>query len=352
MYQRNHLKGILIVSLVFATVTVISYWLYELISVSKQKNGFNRKFIPVAIGVLGVLNRDSITGISGIVNKHLYFQMRRPGQLIVTDEHLGAVSSKEFYTGYDGKIASRFEYIMDSMRLFILAGNKPALIYGTPGMPLKQYLFPALLFSRCVPVSDNSFVFRGFDTSVHSNDQVFLKGNPVTGKIIAEKNLTEFKNDAGISSDGLLRFDKTTNKLVYVYFYKNKFICLDTNLHLYYAAHTIDTNKTNAIQPGTYRETKYSRTTNSSPIRTINKENSVFDGLLFNNSRLQADNENSYDFKSNDVIDIYSIEDGAYKGSFYIPLYKDEHLQRFKIGENILVVLYHHALVSYRTHFM
>lgn len=349
MPNQSLLKRYVLLICIISVVAIIGYWSFSLISFSNRRNDFQRKFIPAALTIIGKLpTGDSITEICGISQEHIYFQTKRFCSILTTDRRLEHSLTIAYYHSDDLKMKSRFECIVDSPNAYIFSGNKPAVIYGKVNGVPQQFNFPLSVFSRCVAIPGGSFVFRGFDTSIHSSDMVFFKGNPSNGTVALEHNLTVYENAAGIPSDGLLHFDQSNNALVFIYFYKNQFLCFDTNLNKKYLGRTIDTVSTNAIRSDAYRGNHYLKITSNTPRHTINKQSCVFNGLLFNNSTLKADNETLSTFKNNDVIDIYSIKAGAYIGSFYIPHFDGAHLQRFKVGANILVVLYKHQIITYK----
>ncbi len=69
--------------------------------------------------------------------------------------------------------------------------------------------------------------------------------------------------------------------------------------------------------------------TMSSPPLVVNKSAVVDDGHLFVHSNLMANNEASKAFDEASVIDVYSLTDGAYKFSFYIPDYQSHKASSF-----------------------
>jgi len=64
-------------------------------------------------------------------------------------------------------------------------------------------------------------------------------------------------------------------------------------------------------------------------------------------SRLKADNEYELDFNENSIIDIYSLKNGDYKGSFYIPAYKGEKALQFQVIGHQLYALHGKTVLLY-----
>ncbi len=148
-----------------------------------------------------------------------------------------------------------------------------------------------------------------------------------------EDHFSDHKIIGGFQTDGMLNFDTATNQACYSYYYQNGFICMDTNLNLTLKARTIDTI--------THREIKVTRVRSSltmkQPPQYVNLAASVFAGKLFLQSMLKGDNEYELDFNENSVVDIYSLKNGSYKGSFYLPAYKGKKTHQFQVIDQKLV---------------
>lgn len=331
-----------------SVVAISLYWMYKLLSSETKHNNFNRTFLSISLGPIAeVDNLDSVTGIAGIDEKYIYFQVKRLGVILKTDHALHTIEKINYYHTDDQLISSRFEDKIAFGNVYTFAGNKPSIIISSPEAKSKQYIFPNAVFSRCVPISKHTFIFRGFDTSVPASDMVFIKGDLYSDSIKVAVNLTRREDEAGIPSDGLLKYDTTTHNLLYVYFYKNQMLCFDTNLNKVYIATTIDSSTKNTITSEAYKKDGITKFTNNSPKRTVNRQCCIYRGKLYNNSLIKGDNESLFDFKDNDVIDIYATHNGNYLGSFHIPHYRREHLMKFIVNKGIIAVLYKHYIVTY-----
>src|SRR3546814_11719034 len=74
-----------------------------------------------------------------------------------------------------------------------------------------------------------------------------MKVDPSHRLSVYAKGISPPGENADLSSDGLLHYDKDSGTLIYVHFYNNSVIGIDTNLHLIYKATTIDTVRTQQI---------------------------------------------------------------------------------------------------------
>jgi len=308
-----------------------------------DKTGFNRKLLIKELEIMKAVDKpQNVLDFAGFTNHHLYFKTKNPAKVYITDSDLQNDNYIELNIPINRKIASRFSCIVDSPAVYVLAGNLPGILKTQPGDSCKSYQFPNAIFTRTALISPNSFALRMFE----GTDQIFAKGNPSTGELLKEKNISEKNKDAGISTDGALFYDRQSNLLAFVQYYKNEIICLDTNLNFVKKIKTIDINSRSSIKAAEIK--KEGVITSLTPKRLLNASASIHNGLLFINSKIKGDNETKEAFTNNFSIDIYDIKNSLYKGSFYIPVYKNDQMTNFLITANSIVVIYKKYLVTYK----
>jgi hypothetical protein len=313
-----------------------------------NKNGFNRHITSNVLTIMKAFDCNTeLRDICGATNTQIYFQTKNPNQIISTDYNLLNEQIINIPIKSAPQLYTSFFTAVDSPNIYIFARNYPAIF--TYNQSTKEITDKSLkqTFSRATVISDHTFLLRVIDTA--EKDQTFKKinlGDSITSH--AETNITERRGDGGFSTDGFLYFDPTTKLLCYTFFYRNSFICFDTNLNLVYKAKTIDT--TNIPQVSTKRfisiqETSYMLT---APPKFANLQGCVSNGKLFLRSALRGDNESGQIFEKNSAIDIYNLKNGTYKGSFYLPNYMGKRPSNFRVFENMLVALYDKHIVKYK----
>ncbi len=343
-YFIFHSIAIMVLSVIIIVIIVLTSGDFK-----NKKNGFNRKFIDLHLKKIAILNiDDTARRISGISGNHIYMETNDPGLILQADLQLKAVKELRLPVKESEALSSLFFTFIDSPHVYIAGGNIPVIIQVNFYNDSTIYRnFSGKTFTCCAQIDPGSFVFRTYKNISGKWDQVFVKRDLLNGTAVEEKNISERKNDAGISTDGLLHYDNTSHRLIYVHYYNNSFICMDTDLNLIYKNHTIDTNETYTIAAGAHLAGKTSEYTNTNPVHDVNLESCVDNGMLYNNSNLIADNEDEKNFRKYSVIDTYSLLNSSYKGSFYIPADNDEKLTTFMIYKGQLFVLYPHRLVLY-----
>lgn len=318
-----------------------------------RKSDFNRKFINKEPLVLYHSKKvNGLRAICGIQNNHIYFETDTAGRIIEIDSTLSNMRLFKFGIPDRRIVQSLYSTFIDSSYCYIMAGNVPEIIRFKLADSFYQVFYsPKNLFSQSVVTSNNNYVFRIYKKSEGKWDQVFTRWNTGTNTFFSEKTISEKRGDAGFSTDGMLLFDESTSRILYVEYFSNQFICIDTLLNILYKSQTIDTfsNPTINVLSETNRYSKI--ITNGSPLHLINLESKAENNRLYIHSSIQADNERNKDFKDHAVIDIYQISDGHYFGSFYIPDYKEERLKDFEVAGHKIIVLYKNYIIIYSTPF-
>jgi hypothetical protein len=311
------------------------------------KNGFTRKYSVVPLKVVNHVEKDeSITDLCGWTPYNFYFKTKKPDILYKLDNKLGKEEYIQLNVPTNQKITTAFQVIVDSPKVDIAAFNLPGIIVSSTNEKiLTLYKYPSSLYSRAAKISNSTYIFRGFDSTIKTADQILVKTNLYSGEIIRDSIAIDMTHDMGIKSDGFLNFDPVTNLLTYVYAYKNEFICIDTNLNLVNKYKTVDNIREYQTTVGNVSKSKVF--TNVTARRVLNKKSIAVNGKLYNISNIKSDNEDKDDFIKSTVIDVYDIQKGNYLQSFYIPLYKRERVKNFKIANELLVAVYTNYIVTY-----
>jgi hypothetical protein len=159
-----------------------------------------------------------------------------------------------------------------------------------------------------------------------------------------DTSLLERQIDGIFCVDGRLDYDKSVNRIVYTYYYRNQFIVMDSSLNLLYRGKTIDTTSRVKIQVATISSSK--TRTLSAPPMIVNGQSFTANGFLFVNSRLLASNERNDAHDGAWVIDVYSLKDGAYVLSFYLYAFENKKPREFAVvGDKLIALTDHYVLV-------
>ncbi len=245
-------------------------------------------------------------------------------------------------------VASAIRVIVDSPDVFMLEGITPRKLSGKfQNLEMKNDLYKGPSFNAVALLPNRSLLIRSYDDSLHKN--ILVKSNSISEVNQRFTDILEPMGDGVFSLDGNLSRDPVTGNLVYVYFYRNQFLCLDSNIRVLIKGHTIDSILTPHIKLSQIASDR--ATTFSAPPLMVNYTACANAGYLFVNSKLKAKNEDDESFSENSVIDIYSLKTGEYLYSFYIPDHEHGKIKSFQVIDHKLVALYDHALLTFLMQF-
>lgn len=222
---------------------------------------------------------------------------------------------------------------IDSPFFYVTLGNLPGIFKGTldhwEAFPIRKRLS---YFTQAVPIASGSFAL------LHKSDEESRMIVSKTSGTVQMKLNPEFPPEQGdtLSNIGMLRYSKELNRLVYVYFYRDEYQVMDSNLNVLDKSSTIDTTSHAHIKPMELFEPEL-----------VNLDVQIHKDLLFIWSNLVAMNESLSFIQTMSVIDVYDIKGNTYLFSFYVPDYKGLKMNSFRITEDGMLVLYDHFAVTY-----
>jgi hypothetical protein len=245
-------------------------------------------------------------------------------------------------------VAPAIQVFVDSPNIFMMEGNTPRILRGNLTHPyMTDCKYQGDGFNASTMISAQSFALRTYS---QQNGRNMLAKSDLSGEKCKDfPAILTTKGDGIFSLDGSLFRDQNTGILNYVYFYRNEFLSLDTNLNIIAKGKTIDTIHTPQIKLS--RIISENNTTFSAPPLLVNKISCADSGFLFINSGLMANNENEDSFKSGAVVDIYSLKNGEYIYSFYVPDDNGVKMKSFQVYKHRLVALYDQSMMSFSMHY-
>lgn len=199
-------------------------------------------------------------------------------------------------------------------------------------------------FANPVIIDSNTVAFRTHNTKTES----------VLGMRIFNKKDSSWVNPALLQKqidgifdvDGTLMFDNETNKIVYLYRYRNQYIVTDSRLNLIIRGKTIDTIAKAQIKVAYNKDRNETKL--AAPPLSVNKSGALNRGLLFVNSALIGKFEDAKMWNQASVIDIYDINKNTYLESFYIYNIDRNKMNSFFVYKHNFYALIGTQLVRYK----
>jgi hypothetical protein len=321
--------------------------LYRISHKSAKPNDFARIFPPHFLTAANSLNlRYNSFYFGGLSDAKIYLaNYSAPAHLLICDFALKDTQNIVLKVEDGVKIAANaVNVFVDSPYIFIIEGMTPTvLIDSLPDSTLRNLDLPKVHFDMAIPISRSTLVARMYDYSLGRN--VYTKLNLEKQTVEKHPEILKPQADGIFSVDGSIHYNGVNDNLIFTYFYRNQFLELDSNLKILLKGNTIDTNTRAKIQVSSITSQGFQ--TFSSPPLMINKTCWANDTYLFVNSKLRANNEDLFTFKNNAVIDIYNLNSGKYRYSFYIPEAKGMTMTDFRVWGKTLIVLYSHSLMTF-----
>jgi hypothetical protein len=340
--SRKILPMILLIS--FGIFSILVFFNYSLKNINKN-NGFERKFITNELLTKDKipLQKESYSIInvsSGAIN---LYKFRKPYSIISIWEKAAKIKAYQLpYLDNETKFNGLNSVAFFNKTCLVLSGiTSMAYKIDLLANTIKSSRLDDLPFYQSESITANSFILTS-KVVIYKENRRKLKKVNWEGKEISSY-FPEKQTDGYFSNDGQFRYDRNSNRLVYMLYYKGAFTCLDTNLNVLYQANTIDTLK----HPKIKLKLVGDRITQSTPPPIVNKRLCVANGRIYINSNLKSDNQKNNDFLSSEVIDVYDLKNGKYFISFNLPKIENQRLTEFKVYENKLFALYNYTLVCF-----
>ena len=285
--------------------------------------------------------------IAGVTDNAIYFGNRTDSlELLVADCELQNVHKVRIRLA-DSVNLRGSSIAIDSPYFSIRAGKVPAIYTGSIGEWSATRTLDSLpFFVNAVSISRNSFAFQmtGNLDGANDNNSILCKALVGASDINANPSVLESKTNEYFSSMGMLRYSKHLHKLIYVYFYNNEYLEIDTALNLAARHNTLDSITLPELRPLQIEQEQY---TFASTSAIVNRDIQLHKDLLFISSALMAKNEAQEIFDHVSVIDVYGLNDGKYRFTFHLPDYQNIRMRYFTVLDNGVVAIYGEYAVLY-----
>jgi len=198
-------------------------------------------------------------------------------------------------------------------------------------------------FTSWVAVNKEQVIVRTFN---NKRDNILLQ---LTSGEPKREFVLEHPGDAIFSADGQLLITPDRSKIIYTYHYFNRFEVLDANLELLYSGKTIDTIAHPHIK--TVEDKEHQLVTMAETPPFVNEQCAVDNQYLYVHSVIKADNESENVFDHATAIDVYSLNNGTYQFTLYVPDLEGMKMQDFTVANHHLVGLFDGYAYKFKLNF-
>lgn len=312
------------------------------------QNGFTRNFIskpklqPISFSDIG----SKVMYIAGLSKNRIYLGNHfKPNQLFTFNYKLENCNIGSLDIPHkDRYFQGATKIVIDSNVISVYNGQIPVLLKGFLNTnKFTEEQVGKINFDIFNLIGQSSFVCRTFDRNLNQN--LLIKVNtrqPLEKKIFL---LGEHLDDA-FSTDGMLMYNNYTKQIIYIYYYRNVFICLDTVLNKKVLLRTIDTVANPHLKTAEIKSEHVIKLLGQPLV--VNRNACTYKDKLFIQSTLKSDNELPADFDANIVIDVYDLVMNKYIYSFYLSKFKNMNIDDFRVYENNVITLFGNHMVNYQ----
>lgn len=234
---------------------------------------------------------------------------------------------------------------VDDGKVYLYDLSVPVIYEGKLGdEQLKLKMSPSAGLNKVVVADDSTFFVSAYNRDWEIQNLGLLLTATHSNPILWKPNLLEKVKDGYFDPDGAILYDKTLKKLVYVYNYRNTFFTADKDLSNIKKFRTIDTVTVPKLD--VVRMKDGTRKLGTKAV-TVHKKSAVHRGVLFVESDRVGKYEYHKQWKRNLTIDMYSIIQQKYLGSFYIPKPQGQKRIQFTVTDQYLYVIIENEIIRY-----
>lgn len=284
---------------------------------------------------------------AGVTNQYIYLASTlKPLELLRVNTGMTDTSLIQLkIPALKGRRYVRITVAVDSPYFYVMDGAIPYIYRGKLNDRLATpFLKNSVYFNDALPIAPGSFAINALSTKTQEDALGKLVINPIVS-VKLNYELLKRQFDGSFDVDGSLSLNKYLNKLIYVYYYRNEFIVIDTNMNLEYRSNTIDTFR--IAQVKTAKVASENEIRLSAPPIITNKSHATYRNWLFVHSLLPAKNEYMKTFAKSSTIDVYDLRRQYYEFSFPIPDDDGKKVREFRFTSGKLYVLFQNSIIQY-----
>ena len=317
-------------------------------NIMKKENNFTRRFPhhPILEEQAYDLKVNSYY-FAGFDDRSVYLgNLSSPFRLFKIDRQLKKMDTIEVVPGTSHRFQN-LRYSVQGSTLYAYDGTVPVIYAAAVSSP-KNHLYEMsvneVYFDQLIPLASNEYVMRVEDKSNKRTALASLSLFPDLRVHINNSVLTG-KADGGFDADGRLLYDAATGYFYYLFYYRNQILQFDENLNVTARMKTIDTISTAQLK---VKDLKNGRKKLAEPAFLVNRNMTVHNGLIFNESNLIGKNELKELWKKNAVVDIYTTAPAGYWGSMYVQHRGKNRMSQMLVTDTYFFVLSGNEIIRYR----
>ncbi|MGI9650908.1 DoxX family protein [Chryseobacterium sp. RLHN22] len=310
----------------------------------RKNNNFTRRYIPHALEdeIKLDINYNSFYFL-GQDSLNIYLgNTTAPLNLTIVKKDLSSFTKYRIPLDTKSHQFKSIKVTWKTPHYYIYDGTVPIIYKGTieNNKSLSIASFRDMYFDQLNVISEDNFLFR----SQGSQFKNFVIGSFKNNDVHLKYDILGTQKTGYIENDGQLLLDEQQNKSVYVYYYKNEFIVMNSSSgekERFKLISYIKNQKTETVKlPDGSTKVK-------NPLQQSVKNAFVSNNILFVNSNSKAIHDGTMQWNKASIIDFYKINQQYYSGSFLVPNRHGEKLKDMLIAGEYLYILIGNEIVKY-----
>ncbi|WGF92179.1 MauE/DoxX family redox-associated membrane protein [Aequorivita marisscotiae] len=240
------------------------------------------------------------------------------------------------FTSVKINVLPPYFYVADGMVPVIFRGN-------IADWKATRILTDTIFFTNSIPIDSVKTAIR-FVGGRSSINEIGIIDFRDTLRFTYTDNILKKQVDGLFDTDGQLLYNRQLNSLVYIYFYRNEYICFAPTLNNINHGKTIDTVSIAQVKVG---KDNAGNLKLASPSYPINVYAATFGTYLYVQSDRLGRFEPKEMLKEASIIDVYDLLDNTYLHSFYIYHHKKHKMNSFTVNGDKLFAIMDKYLVVY-----
>ena len=235
---------------------------------------------------------------------------------------------------------------------FLMDGTVPCIFKGRINeWKARPWSMKSAYFDEAFPMYQDCIFIRTIQAGSGTTTLGKIRKDTIRPVTLAP-DILEKQVDGVFDVDGIFTYSPEHDFASYVYYYRNEFIILDSNLRVLERRRTLDTIQKAQIQVAETRQEGISEM--QAPPMIVNENAALEGNLIYISSNRIGKYEDGKILAQATIIDIYDWEEGRYRSSFYFYKDKDEYIREFKVKGNTLYTLVGNRLTvhSFRNHIL
>lgn len=332
--------------IVLASTPVVILYLHYYLKHKQASYNFNRNLIHPVFSLKVYDLKYNSYYLAGYDQDDLFLgnttsplRLLRIDSLLTDTQHLQIKVPKQDYNpkgNYNLQVYSNKFYLFNGVGRSVLLGAT-----GIWKASADSIYTP--YFSLTAPIGNSSIAFR--TVSFKTGNNSLRKESKGSNRGMENLKVLEKQVDGLFCTDGILKYNEELKVLIYLYYYRNEALIIDTNLNLIKKLKTIDPIDSAKFEVSEI-ESGRSKTLSTPPL-SVNANCFTRGSYLFVQSLLMAENEDVELFKNSTVIDVYELNSYRYKYSFYLPKIKRQFLKGFLFWKDDIYAISDHFLIRY-----